>query len=122
MNAAAKVYRTQNSIIDMDHILNVGGFDLDLTAGRQTIRTTGEHPFFRDGEWSFTLPLTFLPPSEFVAAILIPAMLGGVRASGGRQSPERRDVSATWSAQGTDVPRSPGAWAVQRLVGSHARR
>ena len=29
MNAAAKIYRTQNSLIEMDRILNVGGFDLD---------------------------------------------------------------------------------------------
>ena len=29
MNAVAKVYRTDRGIIDMDKILNVGGFDLD---------------------------------------------------------------------------------------------
>jgi G3E family GTPase len=29
MNASAKIYRTKNSIVDMDSILNVRGFDLD---------------------------------------------------------------------------------------------
>jgi G3E family GTPase len=29
MNAIAKIYRTQNSIVDIDHILGVGGFDLN---------------------------------------------------------------------------------------------
>jgi G3E family GTPase len=29
MNALARIYRTQNSVIDMDAILGVGGFDLD---------------------------------------------------------------------------------------------
>ncbi len=29
MNAAARVYRTTNSLIDMDKVLNVGGFSLD---------------------------------------------------------------------------------------------
>ena len=28
MNAAAKVYRTQDSVVEMDHILNLGGFNL----------------------------------------------------------------------------------------------
>jgi G3E family GTPase len=28
INGAAKIYRTQNSVIEMDRILNVGGFDL----------------------------------------------------------------------------------------------
>ncbi|MEL6896693.1 MAG: GTP-binding protein, partial [Planctomycetota bacterium] len=29
MNAAAKIYRTQNSVVDMDKVIAIGGFDLD---------------------------------------------------------------------------------------------
>lgn len=29
MNASAEIYPTQNALIDMDSVLNVGGFNLD---------------------------------------------------------------------------------------------
>lgn len=47
MNAAAKIYRTQNSVIAMDHILNVGGFDLDRALQTDPQFLEPEYPF----EW-----------------------------------------------------------------------
>jgi G3E family GTPase len=47
MNAAAKVHRTQNSVIEMDRILNVGGFDLDRALVTDPKFLEPEYPF----EW-----------------------------------------------------------------------
>ena len=47
MNAAAKVYRTRDSVIDMDRILNVGGFDLDRAMDHDSQFLEPEYPF----EW-----------------------------------------------------------------------
>jgi G3E family GTPase len=47
MNAAAKVYRTRNSEIEMDRILNVGGFDLDRAMVTDPKFLEPEYPF----EW-----------------------------------------------------------------------
>jgi G3E family GTPase len=47
MNAAAKVYRTRNSEIGMDRILNVGGFDLDRAMVTDPKFLEPEYPF----EW-----------------------------------------------------------------------
>lgn len=47
MNAAAKVYRTTNSVIEMDRILNVGGFDLDRALVTDPKFLEPEYPF----EW-----------------------------------------------------------------------
>lgn len=47
MNAAAKVFRTRNSQIDMDSVLNVGGFDLDRALQTDPKFLEPEYPF----EW-----------------------------------------------------------------------
>ena len=47
MNAAAKVYRTRNSAVEMDKILNVGGFDLDRALVTDPQFLEPEYPF----EW-----------------------------------------------------------------------
>jgi len=47
MNAAARIYRTQNSVIEMDSILNVGGFDLDRALETAPKFLEPEYPF----EW-----------------------------------------------------------------------
>ncbi len=47
MNAAAKVYRTRNAVIDMDRILNVGGFNLDRALEVDPKFLEPEYPF----EW-----------------------------------------------------------------------
>ncbi len=48
MNAAAKIYRTQNSMTDVEHILNVGGFNLDRAMEVDTKFLEPEYPF----EWA----------------------------------------------------------------------
>ena len=47
MNAAAKIYRTQNAMIDMDSVLNVGGFNLDRAMEVDPLFMEPEYPF----EW-----------------------------------------------------------------------
>ena len=48
MNAAAKIYRTKDAIVDMDHILNVGGFNLDRAMEVDAQFLEPEYPF----EWA----------------------------------------------------------------------
>ena len=48
MNAAAKVYRTKNAVVEMDKILNVGGFDLDRALEVDPQFMEPEYPF----EWA----------------------------------------------------------------------
>ena len=48
MNAAAKIYRTKNAAVEMDKILNVGGFDLDRAMEVDPQFMEPEYPF----EWA----------------------------------------------------------------------
>jgi len=48
MNAAAKIYRTQDAVIDIDRVLNVGGFNLDRALEVDPKFMEPEYPF----EWS----------------------------------------------------------------------
>ena len=48
MNAAAKIYRTRDAVIDMDEVLNIGGFDLDRALEVDPKFMEPEYPF----EWS----------------------------------------------------------------------
>jgi G3E family GTPase len=50
MNAAAKIYRTENAAVDMDRVLNIGGFDLDRALEVDPAFLEPEYPF----EWSGT--------------------------------------------------------------------
>ncbi len=54
MNAAAKVYRTQDSLVEMDKILNVGGFDLARALEVDPKFLEPEYPF----EWGGVYDLT----------------------------------------------------------------
>ncbi|MDY3561073.1 GTP-binding protein [Gemmata sp. JC673] len=47
MNGAAKLYRTRNSVVEMDRILNVGGFNLDRALEVDPQFLEPEYPF----EW-----------------------------------------------------------------------
>ena len=47
MNGAAKLYRTQNAAIDLDAVLNVGGFNLDRAMEIDPLFMEPEYPF----EW-----------------------------------------------------------------------
>ncbi len=48
MNGAAKIYRTKNTVVEMDKILNVGGFDLDRAMEVDPQFMEPEYPF----EWA----------------------------------------------------------------------
>ena len=48
MNSAAKIYRTKNAVVEMDKILNVGGFDLDRAMEVDPQFMEPEYPF----EWA----------------------------------------------------------------------
>lgn len=48
MNSAAKIYRTRDAAIDMDKVLNLGGFDLDRALEVDPKFLEPEYPF----EWS----------------------------------------------------------------------
>ena len=54
MNAAAKIYRTRDAVVDMDKVLNLGGFDLDRALEVDPKFMEPEYPF----EWSglFEMP------------------------------------------------------------------
>ena len=53
MNVAAKIYRTENAAIDMERVLNIGGFDLDRALEVDPAFLEPEYPF----EWSGTYKL-----------------------------------------------------------------
>jgi G3E family GTPase len=48
MNSAAKVYRTQDAVVELDHILHVGGFDLERALEIEPKFMEPEYPF----EWA----------------------------------------------------------------------
>jgi G3E family GTPase len=50
MNAAARIYRTENAAVDMERVLNIGGFDLDRALEVDPAFLEPEYPF----EWSGT--------------------------------------------------------------------
>ncbi|MEM9444713.1 MAG: GTP-binding protein [Verrucomicrobiota bacterium] len=62
MNGMAKIYRTTNSKVEMDKILNVGGFNLDHAIGVDPRFLEPEYPF----EWGGILSLP-KKPLEIVA-------------------------------------------------------
>lgn len=48
MNSAAKIYRTKDAVVDMENVLNLGGFDLDRALEVDPKFMEPEYPF----EWS----------------------------------------------------------------------
>ncbi|HEU5078140.1 MAG TPA: GTP-binding protein [Opitutaceae bacterium] len=53
MNAAARIHRTQNATIDLQHVLNVGGFNLSRATELNPSFLEPEYPF----EWAGVYPL-----------------------------------------------------------------
>ena len=53
MNSAARIYRTRDAVVDIDHILNVGGFNLDRALEVDPKFLEPEYPF----EWVGVYPL-----------------------------------------------------------------
>ncbi|MFN7543273.1 MAG: CobW family GTP-binding protein [Acidobacteriota bacterium] len=54
MNAAARLYRAQNAQIELDHVLNMGGFNLDRALELDPKFMEPEYPFEWGGIYSFT--------------------------------------------------------------------
>lgn len=62
MNAAAKIYRTKDAVVDLDNVLNVGGFNLDRALEIEPKFLEPEYPFewsgvyqFDEGKYEFVL-------------------------------------------------------------------
>ncbi len=75
MNGAAKLYRTQNAAIDLDAVLNVGGFNLDRAMEIDPLFMEPEYPFEWGGIYqleagSYTLALDEGPDPAMQLALL----------------------------------------------------
>lgn len=53
MNSAARIYRTKDAVVDLDSVLNLGGFNLDRALEVDPMFLEPEYPF----EWSGTYEL-----------------------------------------------------------------
>ena len=72
INSAAKIYRTQDAQIEMDKILNVGGFNLDRAMNVDPQFLEPEYPFEWGGVYaldvgSYTIQMEFGPDPEMDA-------------------------------------------------------
>jgi G3E family GTPase len=80
MNAAAKIYRTQDAMIDMNSVLNVGGFNLDRAMDVDPLFLEPEYPFEWGGVYSLkagTYKLRLQPgPDPSMTVVLLPAPAG----------------------------------------------
>jgi G3E family GTPase len=106
MNAAAKVYRTVNSIIDMDRILHVGGFHLERALEIDPQFLAPEYPFewggvyrLEAGRYEFVCQAG---PDPAMQVVLLPTTAGDAR---GRQAVEYTAVLTFSSAE---HPLGPG--------------
>ena len=77
MNPTAKVYRTTNAVVDMDKILNVGGFSLDRALEVDPKFMEPEYPFVWGGVYPLAAgPYELVVPDRTKSAIpvvLVPA-------------------------------------------------
>ncbi len=76
MNSAARIYRTRDAVVDMDHILNVGGFNLDRALEVDPKFLEPEYPFewggiyeLAEGEYEFRVQPG---PDETMNVALLP--------------------------------------------------
>ncbi len=78
VNAAAAIHRTVNAVIDMDKVLNRGGFNLDRALSVSPDFLQPEYPFEWAGLYHFqggAYEWTFKPgPDAFLNAALIPVI------------------------------------------------
>lgn len=77
MNAAAQIYRTQNAQIDLDHVLHVGGFDLERAMQVDPKFMELEYPFEWAGVYQLeagehTLLLQAGPDDPTMDVVLVP--------------------------------------------------
>ncbi|MFT4111292.1 CobW family GTP-binding protein [Silvibacterium sp.] len=106
MNAAAKIYRTKDAVIDMDSVLNVGGFNLDRAMEVDPQFMEPEYPFEWGGAYSlkpgrYTLQL-HPGPDPTMTAVLLPSPNGHL----GTFEPVLMQAVLEFSAPTT--PKNPG--------------
>jgi G3E family GTPase len=84
MNAVAKVYRTRDAVVEMDRILNVGGFNLDRALEVDPKFMEPEYPFewggvysLAKGEYDFVLQ-DGPDPAMMAALLALPKAGGGL--------------------------------------------
>jgi len=103
MNAAAKIYRTQNSVVEMDRILHVGGFDLDRAMEVDPKFLEPEYPFEWGGVFNLGIGQYEWVCQEGPDASMALAILEVPTADdGGRKSAEY-DAVVTYSGEETSV-------------------
>lgn len=77
MNAVAKIYRTKDAVIDMESVLNVGGFNLDRAMEVDPLFMEPEYPFEWGGIYSLkvgTYTFDLQPgPDSSMTVVLLPA-------------------------------------------------
>jgi len=83
MNAAAKMYRTQDAVIDLDRILNVGGFNVTRALEVDPKFMEPEYPFEWAGAYnlhpgSYELVLQPGPDDETMDVAFLPLISAGV--------------------------------------------
>lgn len=80
MNSAARIFRTTNAVVDLDHILNIGGFNLDRALEIDPRFLEPEYPFewagvyeLEEGVYDFALEPG---PDETMNVVLLPIESG----------------------------------------------
>ncbi|MBM3983098.1 MAG: GTP-binding protein [Planctomycetes bacterium] len=107
INGAAKLYRTRNSVVEMDRILNVGGFNLDRALEVDPQFLEPEYPFEWGGVYELT-PGTYEfvcndGPDPAMSIVLLPCPSAD---EAGRKAAEM-DAVLTFSVDEAEV--APGA-------------
>lgn len=88
MNPAAKIYRTRDAVVDMDRVLNLGGFDLDRALEVDPKFLEPEYPF----EWSGLFDLQAGDYQLVLKTGPDPAMNMNFRAAGENSESGMRDL------------------------------
>ncbi len=104
MNAAAKIYRTRDAAVDMDRVLNLGGFDLDRALEVDPKFMEPEYPF----EWSGVYEFPTGDHRLILQSGPDPAMKMNFRAVAAATESAMRDAIEdsvlTFSDEGVDLP------------------
>ena len=107
MNAAAKIVRTENAVVDMDRVLDQGGFDLDRALSVDPQFLEPEYPF----EWGGVFDLPSADAWLVLGAGPDPIMGITVRPvpDGAADPLEAVLMDAVLAFSGAEVPVKPGA-------------
>ncbi|MBA3824402.1 MAG: GTP-binding protein [Ktedonobacterales bacterium] len=107
MNATARVYRTQRAQIDLDAILNIGGFSLERALELDDHFLEPEYPFEWAGSYRFAPGTYTLTVGAGPAAELAVALLPALRRGEGAITATQTQAEALFRGDAIVVP--PGA-------------